>query len=170
MSVLYSLRCSTCDQRVTYRFTDDSHDGEPLPCRSCGTVCKLEFDGGVTCERTTNQSELSSASLAVMVIMGGPHDIEFLPLVPTIADAATLDDLKARWAGRELRSVGFMGLNGTTPFYAWKEHMEPEQVSTLGSAFLAYLDSFFTKGFAEKMRTTEIDELTSLYSRASASQ
>lgn len=171
MSVLYTYRCRVCSHGAQFRFNDDTHDGEVLPCRSCGALCALEFDGGVTFESTrVSQSEQPRATLSVYCLMGGPHDIEFLPLLPKMADTETLNELKARWSGRELRSVGIMGLNGTTPFYEFQERMEPEQIAILGSAFMAYLDSFFSKGFAEQMRTREIDELHRIYSHASASQ
>ncbi len=62
------------------------------------------------------------ASVAVQVLMGtAPGDCEFIPLKPKAADEAMLADLKARWPGRGLRSVGVIGLCGTAPRCAFKE-------------------------------------------------
>jgi len=50
--VLYFYRCAACGHRGEVRLADDSHDGEPATCASCGGPVTLEWDGGVTFEPT----------------------------------------------------------------------------------------------------------------------
>jgi len=104
------------------------------------------------------------SSVAVMVLMGAPDDVEFLPVKPRMADANMLDELKARWHGRGLRPVGMMGLCGTSPRCELKEPLEPEQVTALAGAFLAYLHVFFRDSFAEQLEGVEVQELGRLWS------
>lgn len=104
------------------------------------------------------------SSVAVMVLMGSPDDVEFLPLKPSMADEGTIAELKARWPGRGLRSVGIIGLVGTTPRCALKEPLDSEQVTGLADAFLAYLHSLYCDGFRAQTEAAEIAELERLYS------
>lgn len=106
-----------------------------------------------------------NSSIAVYVLMGSsPQDVEFLPLKPRMADEAMLAELKTRWAGRSLRSVGVIGLVGTTPQCALEEPLEPDQITGLGAAFLAYLHVILSDSFAAQQETVEISELERLYS------
>ena len=83
----------------------------------------------------------SESSIAVMALMGAPSDVEFISLKPKTADEQTLSELKTRWPGRGLRSIGVVGLVGITPRYALKEPLEPEQVDTLAAAFLIHVNT-----------------------------
>lgn len=103
------------------------------------------------------------SSVAAQVLMGAPDDIEFVPIRPRAADERLLADIKARWPGRGLRSVGVIGLVGTAPRCALKEPLEPEQVSALVGAFLAYLHGLFCDSFAGQQEAVEIAELERLY-------
>ena len=103
------------------------------------------------------------ATVAVLVLMGRPDDVEFIPLKPRMADEYMLADLKARWPGRGLRSVGVIGLVGTSPTCALKEPLEPEQVNALAGAFLTYLNVLFADSFAEQLPGAEIQELQRLW-------
>lgn len=62
------------------------------------------------------------ASVAVQVLMGTPDDIEFVPLKPQPADSSMWADIKARWSGRGLRSVGVIGLVGASRLLRSKSH------------------------------------------------
>ena len=107
----------------------------------------------------------SDASVAVLVMMGSaPDDVEFLPLKPRTADEKTLADLRARWPGRGLRSVGIIGLVGTSPQTALKEPLEPEQTSALAFAFLTYIRALFADSFEEQREGAEIQALKNLWS------
>lgn len=88
------------------------------------------------------------ASVAVFILMGTRNDIEFVPLKPRAANESMLADIKARWPGRGLRSVGVIGLVGTSPALALKEPLTAEQTSALTVAFLEYLHVLFADGFA----------------------
>jgi hypothetical protein len=110
------------------------------------------------------------ASVAVLVLMGAHDDVEFIPLKPRMIDENMSAELKARWPGRGLRSVGMLGLCGTSPRCALKEPLEPEQVSALMGAFLAYCHALFCgrfntqqDRFAAQMETADIAELERLY-------
>jgi len=104
------------------------------------------------------------ASVAVQVLMGAPDDVEFIPLKPSPANAAMLADIAARWPGRGLRSVGVIGLCGVTPCCALKEPLEPEQVSVLSDAFLAYLHALYCDRIAAHLERAEVQELTRVWS------
>lgn len=45
--VLYVCKCRACCKRGDQHLDDDSHDGEPSKCASCGAPVTLEWDGGV---------------------------------------------------------------------------------------------------------------------------
>jgi hypothetical protein len=105
------------------------------------------------------------ASVAVQVLMGTtPGDCEFIPLKPKAADETMLADIAARWPGRGLRSVGVIGLCGTSPCCAFKEPLESDQVSALAGAFLAYLHVMFADSITAQMEAAEIQELQRMMS------
>jgi hypothetical protein len=108
-----------------------------------------------------------AASVAVMVLANGQNDdIEFLPLQPRRFSDAEMLDLRARWAGRDLRSVGVIGLVGATPECAFKEPLGVNVTTSLAGAFLAYLQSLFRDGFAAQLEGFEVQELCRLWSLA----
>ena len=107
----------------------------------------------------------SDASIAVLALLGtAPGDVEFIPLKPRMADENMLAELKARWPGRGLRSVGVIGLCGMSPRCAFNEPLEPEQVSALSGAFLAYVHALFYGHFATQQELAEVAEIERLYS------
>lgn len=107
------------------------------------------------------------ASIAVLVLTNAQgNDVEFLPLKPRQMSESETAELAVRWPGRGLRSVGVIGLVGTSPFCALKEPLEPEQVSALAGAFLAYLHVLFRDSFAVQQEAAEIAELERLYAQA----
>jgi hypothetical protein len=55
-----------------------------------------------------------------------------------------LADLKSRWPGRGLRSIGIVGLVGLTARAAFKEPLEPKTVDALATAFLVYVAALTT--------------------------
>jgi hypothetical protein len=87
-----------------------------------------------------SQTLANESSVAVLVLMGAPDDIELVMIKPKPADAKTLLELKDRWPGRGLRSIGVMGLVGLSPQIALKEPLEPRQIDALASAFLTYVN------------------------------
>lgn len=104
------------------------------------------------------------ASVAVLVLSNPEcNDVEFLMLKPKRLEGCELADLKARWPGRDLRSVGTIGLVGTAPRWALKEPLTFEQISALADAFLAYLHALFCDGFAAQEETADVTELERLY-------
>jgi hypothetical protein len=124
----------------------------------------------MTYSEKANQLALDS-SVAVLVLMGAPDDVEFVPLKPRAADERMLAELKAQWPGRGLRSVGVVGLVGITPRYALKGSLAPEQVDVLVAAFLTYIRVLFGSPFvgpphtedSPEQKGDEIDWLEQLY-------
>jgi len=107
------------------------------------------------------------ASVAVLVLTNAQcDDMEFLPLKPRQMTEGEVAGLLTRWPGRGLRSVGVIGLVGTAPRCALKEPLEPEKVSALAGAFLAYLHALFCDSFAEQQERVEIAELERLWLQA----
>jgi hypothetical protein len=103
------------------------------------------------------------ASVAVLVLLGAsPEDVEFIPLRPKPANERFLADIRARWSGRGLRSVGVVGLVGTSPRWVLKEDLDSEQVSALCGGFLAYLNVLVRSSFAEEMEAAEAAEIAEL--------
>lgn len=97
------------------------------------------------------------ASVAVQVLLGtDPDDCEFIPIKPKPADANMLAEIAARWPGRGLRSVGVVGLVGTSPRCILKEPLEPETVDRLAVAFLMYISVLFGQSFSEQRAAMEI--------------
>jgi hypothetical protein len=106
------------------------------------------------------------ASVAVLVLLGtAPDDMEFIPLKPKMAteESMLMAELRARWPGRGLRSVGVIGLCGTSPRCAFKEPLETQQISALAAAFLVYLDVLFRESFAAQTEKAELSELERLF-------
>ncbi len=117
------------------------------------------------------QSEqlVSEASIAAFVLMGAnPQDVEFVPLKPRMADRQMLEDLKARWPGRGLHTVGVMGLCGASPRCAFKTEAQitPQQMDALAAAWGVYCCMTIVQGFAAQRESAEIAELYRIYNYA----
>ncbi len=109
------------------------------------------------------------ASVAVLVLSNpecNDNDVEFLMLKPKRMAECELAELKARWPGRDLRSVGTIGLVGTSPRWALKEPLTFEQISALADAFLAYLHVLFCDALTGQQECAEVAELERLHTIA----
>lgn len=93
------------------------------------------------------------ASIAVLALSNSEGtDLEFLPLKPQSMSQSYAAELRARWPGRNLRTVGVIGLVGASARVALKEPMEhPEQISALAEAFLAYVTALLGGNLAEAL-------------------
>ena len=113
-------------------------------------------------ERSTNLA--STASVAAL-ILSDPDcmDLELLMLQPRRVPESELAHLATVWHGRNLRSIGIIGLVGATPQTCLKEPLEPGKVSRIADAFLAYLQALFCDGFAQQLEEVEIAGLEKLY-------
>jgi hypothetical protein len=100
----------------------------------------------------------TESSIALLVMMGNPEDVEFLPLKPE-ADERAITELRMRWAGRGLRPIGVVGITGATTQCALKIALSPEQSDGLSNAFLAWLHTTFCDG----LMAAEVTELERLY-------
>ena len=102
------------------------------------------------------------ASVAVLVLCNPScTDIEMLMVKPHPRAESELAQLERHWHGRNLRSIGIVGLVGTTPKCALKEPLEPEVTSRLADAFLAYLHTLLCDSFAVQMEK-ELERIWSL--------
>lgn len=106
----------------------------------------------------------ADASVAVLVLSNPEcDDTEFLMLKPKRPSACELADLKMRWPGRGLESVGIFALVGTSPRWALKEPLSLEQLTALADAFLAYLHALFCDALAGQQESSEVAELERLH-------
>jgi hypothetical protein len=113
-------------------------------------------------------AQLAVDSSVAVLVLSNPecNDVEFLMLKPKRMGTCELAELKARWPGRELRSVGTIGLVGTSPRWALKEPLTFEQISALADAFLAYLHVLFCDALAGRQESAEVAELERLHTIA----
>jgi len=112
-----------------------------------------------------SQELAANASVAVLALSNPEGtDLEFIPLRPYPMSACDREELAARWSGRNLRSIGVIGLVGASPRCALKEPLEPEQISAIARAFLAYLHVLLADSFAEQLEQAEIHELRRMWS------
>lgn len=113
---------------------------------------------------------LTDAQIAVLVLGNADcTDVEFLPLKPRAANENFCQELRTRWPGRGLRSIGVVGLSGTEPVCAFKEELGPEKVLAVANAFLVYVSVLLGDAFAKQLRPEpapddSIEWLTQLYS------
>ena len=91
------------------------------------------------------------ASIAVLALSNPEGtDLEFLPLKPHPMSQSYAAGLRARWPGRNLRTIGVIGLVGASARVELKEPFaHPEQISALAEAFLAYVTVLLGDNFAE---------------------
>jgi hypothetical protein len=106
---------------------------------------------------------LALDSTVAVLALGNPEctDLELLPLRPRTMSESERDELKARWHGRNLQSIGVVGLVGTTPQFALKQSLQPEQISLLADAFLQHVYEVYCDGLAQQTEA-ELRRLWSL--------
>ena len=97
-------------------------------------------------------AQLALDSSIAVLVLGNEDctDIEMLPLRPHSMRESEKEYLRSCWRGRGLKSLGIMGLVGSSPRFALKEPLEPEHVSALADAFLNHVHAVFCDGFAEQ--------------------
>jgi hypothetical protein len=81
---------------------------------------------------------IDEAAIAVQILLGSDGSAEFVPVKPRAANEQMWEELKARWPGSGLRSIGFVGLVGGMPRVALKEELTTQQIDALASGFIAY--------------------------------
>jgi hypothetical protein len=82
------------------------------------------------------------STIAVFILVGAhPGDAEFVPLRPRPADAAMWAEIRSRWAGRELREAGVLGVVGGNVRCAFKEPLDEPCIAALAEAFVAYCET-----------------------------
>jgi len=98
-----------------------------------------------------NMQQLAEAEHAVYIISNADgSDAEFVPLKLETATAESVwQDLRAKWAGRNLKGVGVAGLVHGIPVVMLKE--EPDFLLTvrLTNAFEQYVEDTAAKGSPE---------------------
>jgi hypothetical protein len=94
-----------------------------------------------------NLEQLANAQMAVYVVSTPDgSDCEFLPLAP-MASASDLEDLRARWPGRNLRGVGVAGLVNCVPTLMLREpHSDLLMAVRLTVAFAQYVQATLNDG------------------------
>lgn len=90
-----------------------------------------------------------NSSVAVLALSNPDcTDVELLPLRPRLMSDHEQAALAAFWHGRNLEAVGVIGLVGSTPKFALKKPLGPEQVSALADAFLHHVYGVMCDGLA----------------------
>jgi len=111
----------------------------------------------------TYSEVLSDATVAVMVLLNpDATDIEFWRVRPELADRSELTP-KEEFTARQLRSVGFVGLKGLTPFCFFKEPLDKRVMNSIVAGFLEYLRVSLGGCFAEQIEGVEIAALEQLF-------
>jgi hypothetical protein len=121
----------------------------------------LEECNATYTERST-QVALNCSIVTLVLLGSAPGDCEFIPVRPRLADNSFRAEMRARWPGRGLRTVGTIGLclsGGVSVRCALKEPLDPAQVEQLGTAFTEYLWTLLRDGLAEQ----EASELLRLW-------
>jgi hypothetical protein len=103
----------------------------------------------------------ADGQIAVMVLLSRKNDdLELLPLKPfTVSNPISREEYERR----ELRSVGVVSMNGTTPGIALREPLPPDVVSTISAAFLEYIRVLLGGSMAEYTVAAEIAELERMF-------
>ncbi len=111
-------------------------------------------------------AELSlAASIAVLVLADDQFtDIEMLPVAPRQFSDYEIAQLRSRWGGRGLRSIGVIGLVGTTPECAFKAPLPLKVVTALAEAFRDYLHVLLCDSFEAQKTDVEARELARWFS------
>lgn len=105
-------------------------------------------------EEATNL--VANASVAVQVLLNSTgDDMEFVPAAPQPANAEYWADLRTRWHGRGLHSIGFLAMVDGQAKAVFKESVTLDVVGRLASAFQAYCESLAFSEAKEQM--TEYD-------------
>lgn len=82
---------------------------------------------------------VQNASVAVQVLLNSTgDDMEFVPAAPQPANAEYWADLRTRWHGRGLHSIGFLAIVGGQAKAVFKEPVTLDVVSRLARDFQAY--------------------------------
>jgi hypothetical protein len=96
----------------------------------------------------------ADSNVAMQILMGSIDDIVCVPVNPP-ASEQWLADLRAQWPGRNLRSVGLIGIVNGTPRIVLAEPITPAESDAVVSAWLAAIHGHFCDG----LRAAEIGEL-----------
>ncbi len=107
--------------------------------------------------------EVAMSSSVAVLALSNPDctQIEMLPLKPRPMTESEQIAVRAKFIGRDLRTVGVIGLAGIEPKCAFKEPMEPEHVNTLATAFLSYLQALYAGCFLDS-EAAELERLAAL--------
>jgi hypothetical protein len=106
-------------------------------------------------------AQLAIDSTVAFYVLSSPDgaDTEFCQLKPRPMNAREAEELRDRWHGRNLDSVGVIGLVGTVPRCELKAPLGPERESRLMSAFLDHLHGVFCDSIAEQQESANIETL-----------
>lgn len=110
----------------------------------------------------------AEASIAVL-ILANPEitDVDFIPLKPRMMSPAEQAELRNRWPGRNLSSIGAFGMVGAVPKVALKVPLDDRQVTALSAACAAYIATLLGGSLAEQLaaqlEAAELAELERLW-------
>ena len=102
---------------------------------------------------------VSLSQIAVQVLLSRDNDdLEFFAMRPRIAPPPP-----EVFEGRNLRTVGVIGLHGVKSYVAWREPLEPRVIEVIAHAFLDYVRVLLGDNIAEHVAHAEVSELERIY-------
>lgn len=111
-----------------------------------------------------------NSSIFVQVMLGNASgDMEFSLVRPRPANADVMEEeLRAKWPGRGLRAVGFVGLVDGAPQLVLKAPISAAEVEVLAIAFGGYVatlikQSMSAENIGAELERAEVSELERLY-------
>ena len=100
-----------------------------------------------------------NTSIAAMVLLGPDNtDVEIWGLEPHSGEQTTAKE----FAARKLRSVGVIGLRGSTPEIAFKEPLDFATMAAISYAFLEHVRVVLEERFASYAQVRELNRVFAL--------
>lgn len=97
---------------------------------------------------------VDSASVAVQILLGDDEDVEFVPMRPQMAGEEWWADIRTRWHGRGLRSIGVLAMTEDGAKAAFKMPVSLDLATRLASEFQIYCLTLASAGL---MKPPEYD-------------
>jgi hypothetical protein len=110
-----------------------------------------------------------NSSILVQVMLGNAGDMEFSLVRPRPANSAAMEEeLRAKWPGRGLRAVGFVGLVDGAPQLVLKAPISAAEVEVLAIAFGGYVGTLMKQAMSAEnigaeLARAEVSELERMY-------
>lgn len=93
---------------------------------------------------------VNSASVAVQILLGDDgKDVEFVPMRPQMAGEEWWAEIRNRWHGRGLRSIGVLAMTEDGAQSTFKEPISLDVINRLATAFQVYCLTLASSGLPQ---------------------